>query len=126
MHPRRQQSGSSPRGSFFADEIRCGKPKLDWFSGLNSIEDLISGRSRHFSFQQLFNVVGKGEAQGLGSAGELAMQPIRDIANLNHLGHVLSMSHVSHMVKSDLHSRQRARESAVSLRKRFPVAMLTV
>lgn len=73
------------------------------------------GRAGYLSLQKLFDVVGKRETQGFRPPGELSMKTIGDISNLNHLGHVLSMSHVSHMVKSDFplpKARQRARFSS--------------
>ena len=54
-------------------------------------QQLVNGRVRHFSLEQLLYVIGQRLTTGLRPANQLPVQPIRDVADLDHLRHAPSL-----------------------------------
>jgi len=85
---------------FIVYQVRHSASDANRRTRSDTFEYDFGGRSRQLSLQNRLEVVGQGLCGGPSPLYQLAVHPLWDVANLDHLGHVKSMSHARHMVKA--------------------------
>jgi len=63
-------------------------------------QQLVNRRVRHFSLEHLLYEIGQRLTTGFRAAHQLAVQPIGDVADLDHPRHAVSVAHAQRMRKS--------------------------
>ncbi len=79
------------------EELRRRTLQIDLGSATDPLEDFMRWGSAHLTFQETLDIVRQAQTGRLGALHKLSMQPLWDVSNLDHLRHVLSMSHVIHI-----------------------------
>src|SRR5438093_12448078 len=85
---RRRLSRGLPRRALLPDEVRRATSERDGCSRFDPVEHLGRRWPCHLTFEDLLDEVGEGLPTGLRTLHQLAMQTVRDVPDLDHLGHV--------------------------------------
>ena len=96
MHPRRPSAGL-PGCPLLPDEVSRRDPEVDGPTTRDALEDFLGCRTGDFPLEDVLDVVGERLASGSSSPGQLSMQPVGYVSDLDHLRHAKSMSHVHNM-----------------------------
>src|SRR5262249_21928750 len=83
----------------FMNQVGGTACQFDFRARFDAVKYFIGRWPRSFTFQNFLNVVGQGLASRLRPARQFSVQAVRDISFLDHLRHVLSMSHAARMFK---------------------------
>ncbi len=83
--------------TFFAYEFSEGPSEVYPRPVPDPLENLFGRRSLDLAFEDVLDEIGEGLTPSLRALHELTMQPVWDVADLDHLRHAFSMSHVHHM-----------------------------
>jgi hypothetical protein len=81
------------------EELGRRTVQIDLRPASNPLEDFMRRGTAHLTFQETLDIVRQAQSGALGALHKLSVQPFWDVANLDHLRHVSSMSHVIHIFK---------------------------